>query len=161
MAVRVRDTFAPQRRARRLMREDMQVDERTTCDVVCLSHLPWDLVFQRPHHLMTRAARNGRVLYVEEPREDAQRPYVEVRPAEGGVLVAVPHVPPDLGPAAREDACARLVREAAAAHGLHRVVAWLYTPLWLPAALALQPEAIVYDCMDELSAFAGASSALA
>ncbi len=33
---------------------------------------------------------------------------------------------------------------------------WFYTPLALPLASELHPKAIVYDCMDELSAFLGA-----
>ena len=28
------------------------------CLLLCLSHLRWDLVFQRPQHLLTRAARD-------------------------------------------------------------------------------------------------------
>ena len=38
------------------------------CDLVCLSHLWWDWVWQRPQHLLTRMARVHRVLWVEEPR---------------------------------------------------------------------------------------------
>src|SRR3954470_11706695 len=36
-------------------------------DLVCLSHLRWDFVFQRPQHLMTRFAKRQRVFFVEEP----------------------------------------------------------------------------------------------
>ena len=39
-------------------------------DVICLSHLRWDFVFQRPQHLMTRCARDRRVFFVEEPIVD-------------------------------------------------------------------------------------------
>ena len=35
-------------------------------DLVCFSHLRWDFVFQRPNHLMTRAAASRRVHFVEE-----------------------------------------------------------------------------------------------
>ncbi|HKZ79655.1 MAG TPA: hypothetical protein VJ124_15385 [Pyrinomonadaceae bacterium] len=34
-------------------------------DVVVLSHLRWDFVYQRPQHLLTRAARERRVFFVE------------------------------------------------------------------------------------------------
>lgn len=37
-------------------------------DLVCVSHLWWDWVWQRPQHLLSRLAQQGRVLYVEEPR---------------------------------------------------------------------------------------------
>jgi UDP-galactopyranose mutase len=36
------------------------------------------------------------------------------------------------------------------------LLAWLYTPLALPLARMLTPDATVYDCMDELSLFLGA-----
>ena len=36
-------------------------------DLVCLSHLRWDFVFQRPQHLLSRCARDRRVFFVEEP----------------------------------------------------------------------------------------------
>ena len=35
--------------------------------LVCFSHLRWDFVFQRPQHLMTRAARSRRIFFWEEP----------------------------------------------------------------------------------------------
>ena len=40
-------------------------------DLVCFSHLRWDFVYQRPNHLMARAARDRRVFFVEEPRLEA------------------------------------------------------------------------------------------
>src|SRR3954454_633133 len=41
-------------------------------DVVCLSHLRWDWVWQRPNPLLSRCARSHRVFSVEEPIEDAE-----------------------------------------------------------------------------------------
>ncbi len=38
---------------------------------------------------------------------------------------------------------------------------WYYTPMALPFSRDLRPRCVVYDCMDELSAFAGAPSGLA
>ena len=35
-------------------------------DLVCLSHLRWDFVYQRPQHLLTRFACGRRVFFVEE-----------------------------------------------------------------------------------------------
>ncbi len=40
-----------------------------------------------------------------------------------------------------------------AANHLDDYIVWFYTPLALPLASELNPRAIVYDCMDELSAF--------
>src|SRR3954452_469080 len=89
----------------------------TGLDIVCLSHLRWDLVFQRPHHLMTRAAHGGRGLYVEEPG-DALTPHAEVRSVATGVDVLVPYVPRGLSPEASELVCADLVRDAMRKRGM-------------------------------------------
>src|SRR4051812_39195138 len=35
--------------------------------LVCLSHLRWGFVYQRPNHLMSRCALERRVLFFEEP----------------------------------------------------------------------------------------------
>jgi hypothetical protein len=35
--------------------------------IICFSHLRWNLVYQRPHHLMTRFATLSTVFYIEEP----------------------------------------------------------------------------------------------
>ena len=42
--------------------------DRTQTDLVCVSHLWWDWVWQRPQQLMSRLARHARVFWVEEPR---------------------------------------------------------------------------------------------
>jgi hypothetical protein len=45
---------------------------RFISDVICLSHLRWRFVSQRPRHLFTRCAREHRVFFVEEPRFDIE-----------------------------------------------------------------------------------------
>ena len=60
-------------------------------NIVCLSHLRWNFVFQRPQHLLSRAAREGRVLFIEEPLKSADGPPMTVT-EEQGVLVCVPRL---------------------------------------------------------------------
>ena len=62
-------------------------------DILCLSHLRWDFVFQRPQHLLSRAVKHGRVFYVEEPVFDGDSFRVELAARENGVRIVVPHVP--------------------------------------------------------------------
>jgi UDP-galactopyranose mutase len=45
-------------------------------------------------------------------------------------------------------------------NGVRDYVLWYYTPMALPFTTDLTPQAVVYDCMDELSAFAGAPARL-
>src|SRR3954464_1350601 len=61
-------------------------------DVICLSHLRWNFVVQRPQHLMTRCARNRRVFFIEEPVHGPNvTPRLELQRADG-VTVVVPHL---------------------------------------------------------------------
>jgi UDP-galactopyranose mutase len=129
-------------------------------DVVCLSHLRWNFVFQRPQHLMVRCARDRRVFFVEEPIfDDRDVPSVSVD-MHDGVSVVVPHLPRSYDAAqaieAQRDALDDLIEDA----GLTRYVLWYYTPQALRFSDHLHPAAVVYDCMDELSAFKGAATDL-
>jgi UDP-galactopyranose mutase len=129
-------------------------------DLVCLSHLRWDLVFQRPQHLLTRAARDRRVFFVEEPLFDDGPLRCEIQGRQGGVNRVLFHLPRGLDEAAVIDAQRQLLDLLLAEHAIARYVLWYYTPMALPFTRHLRPEAVVYDCMDELSAFAGAPPAL-
>jgi glycosyltransferase involved in cell wall biosynthesis len=124
-------------------------------DVVCLSHLRWDFVFQRPQHLLTRCARSQRVFFVEEPIEAEGGPRLELLPRQG-VTVVVPRVPAGLSRQSSSALQAQLLRELFREHQIVRYVLWYYTPMALDFTRHLEPCAILYDCMDELSAFAGA-----
>ncbi len=129
--------------------------------IVCFSHLRWSFVHQRPQHLLVRAARGGRVLYVEEPVFEAgAAPRMDLRAQPSGVIVAVPVLPP-----ATEAATQAVLRTLvdgllAGRGGGGRTVLWYYTPMALAFSDHLVPDAIVYDCMDELSGFRGAAPGL-
>jgi glycosyltransferase involved in cell wall biosynthesis len=131
-------------------------------DVVCLSHLRWNFVFQRPQHLMTRWAKHARVFYVEEPieREAGSSPCLEIKPISGGLSVVVPRLPRDMPPAVAQRAQARLLEGLVRDHAMKDFVLWYYTPMAMPIAQELRPRAVVYDCMDQLAAFRGAPSEL-
>ena len=134
-------------------------------DLICLSHLRWDFVYQRPQHLMSRFARDRRVFFFEEPvffdpiSEDGPvRLDVSERP--GGVRVAVPRLPHGLPPEEVEAAQRDLLQGMLADHGVSDYVLWYYTPMALGFSAGLEPAAVIYDCMDELSLFRGAPPAL-
>jgi UDP-galactopyranose mutase len=124
-------------------------------DVVCFSHLRWDFVWQRPQHLLGRCARERRVFFVEEPVA-APEPRLDVRTGPGLLTRVMPHLP---ATATAEEA-AQLQRELLTSlferSDIDDFVAWYYTSMALPPTRWLEPLAVVYDCMDELSAFAHA-----
>jgi UDP-galactopyranose mutase len=127
-------------------------------DIVCFSHLRWDFVFQRPQHLLTRFARRQRVFYIEEPIfEQGIVPRFE-RHVRSRVQVLVPHLPAD---ADHPDGMQRaLIGDLIRQDDINDYILWFYTPMALALTDGLTPSAIVYDCMDELSAFKGASAQL-
>jgi len=112
-------------------------------------------VFQRPQHLMSRFAREGRVFFVEEPLFDATEPRLEtVVCPKTNVHVVTPHLSSE---ANRNRLLERLLDDFVRANGIQEPLVWFYTPMALeffPAAVS--PCAVVYDCMDELSMFKGA-----
>jgi glycosyltransferase involved in cell wall biosynthesis len=130
-------------------------------DVLCFSHLRWSFVFQRPQHLLSRCARARRVFYIEEPLSADGPPCLVVKQDTATLVnVVVPHLPPGLSEAERDDVQARLVAELCEEHGIDQPVGWFYTPMALPLIARLDLHACVYDCMDELSAFKGAPAQL-
>jgi UDP-galactopyranose mutase len=132
---------------------------KSLADVICVSHLRWDFVLQRPQHLLTRCARERRCYYIEEPLYDAGGiPRLDMRKTSN-VMVVVPHLP---GGAERDAAAIqrRLLDELITRERIDSYVLWYYTPMALAFTDHLRPHAIVFDCMDELSAFAHAPTAL-
>lgn len=129
-------------------------------DLVCFSHLRWNFVFQRPQHLLSRFARERRVFFFEEPLQADGPARIEMNLSEEGVWVCVPHLPPGLPPVEEVVTLAMLVDVILREHEVEQFVTWYYTPMALPFTSHLRPLASTYDCMDELSAFKGASPCL-
>lgn len=128
--------------------------------LLCLSHLRWDFVFQRPQHLLTRAAQQRDVVFLEEAvfLREAAAPRLDLRRVAAGITVAVPHLPPGLDEIATAAAQRTLLDDLLAQSGMgdRRLIAWFYTPMALSFAAELAADLVVYDCMDELSLFRGA-----
>jgi UDP-galactopyranose mutase len=130
-------------------------------DLVCFSHLRWDFVFQRPQHLMSRFARTRRVFFIEEPiSANDGKPSLRVRRLDGGLHVVQPCLPDNLTPGRTHALQQQLLGQLYVDYAIHDTVAWYYTPMALAFTRHLHPRVIVYDCMDELSAFKDAPSSL-
>ncbi|GAB4021171.1 glycosyltransferase family 1 protein [Spirosoma koreense] len=128
-------------------------------DLLCFSHLRWNFVYQRPQHLLSRASRQWRVWFIEEPiYGDTNR--VEIRSVSDNITVVVPHLKhgtrhEDVIQQQRE-----VVNQLIAQHGIQDFISWYYTPMALSFSDHLRPRLTIYDCMDELSAFLGAPASL-
>jgi glycosyltransferase involved in cell wall biosynthesis len=126
-------------------------------DLVCFSHLRWDFVYQRPQHLLSRCAQMRRVFFIEEPISDSDDAcWLDISRREDGVLVVIPHLPNNLSLERTIDLQQLLVDILFAEAQIQDPILWYYTPMAVPFTYHLGASAIVYDCMDELSAFKGA-----
>jgi UDP-galactopyranose mutase len=123
-------------------------------DLLVFSHLRWNFVYQRPQHLLARFAAKHRVIFIEEPElGDSNR--LRIEQPQKNLFVCTPIVQNGTV------TIPAIVDEIHSQLQPRNYAAWFYTPLALDWMENLQPVVTVYDCMDELSAFANASQRLA
>lgn len=120
-------------------------------DMVVFCHLRWDFVYQRPQHIISRMAKDMKILFVEEPwrREDEEGSRLTIINDNFHVLQpnvwtieeiesVLPHYLPDMSAA----------------------TGWFYSASFVPVLSTINFDTLVYDCMDELSLFKGAPEKL-
>ena len=127
-----------------------------TRDLLCFSHLRWDFVYQRPNHLMARAARDRRVYFVEEPVFSPGSSPTTTTVDREGVTVVTPHLPTGVCEAAVNRHLADLMDALVLTESIRRPTLWYYTPMAMPWTRHLEAGAVVYDSMDYLAGFLGA-----
>ena len=128
--------------------------------IICFSHLRWDFVYQRPQHLMSRLAKQFRVFYIEEPFFDAYESYLENRKEQDNLWVIVPHLVPGLKEDEVSEVINELVEDSPLMSEQKNKIAWYYTPMAYSPTTVFNADLVIYDCMDELSAFRFAPPAL-
>jgi glycosyltransferase involved in cell wall biosynthesis len=131
--------------------------------LLCFSHLRWNFVYQRPQHLLSRAARDQPVIFLEEPLfEDVAQPSMRTNSPLPNLTVAVPILPhgmTDLEITAQQRI---MLDELLASRGIagylgqERLITYYFTPMALRFSSHLSPGVCVYDCMDELTGFRNA-----
>ncbi|QFG53334.1 glycosyltransferase [Chryseobacterium sp.] len=122
-------------------------------DMIVFCHLRWDFVYQRPQHLISRLAKDYKVLVIEEPvptRLNGKGPF-EIKEVYPNVHVCRPPVNSmnDIG---------RYLRKKLPKNSFR--VGWFYSPAFVSVLEELDFDTVVYDCMDELTLFRGASPEL-
>jgi glycosyltransferase involved in cell wall biosynthesis len=142
-------------------------------DIVCVGFADWDTdLWTNQHHLMSRLARDNRVLFVESL--GLRRPQLAGRDLArivrrlrrglapprtvDGLRVLSPLVVPLHGnPLVRRlngRLLPLLVGRAARRIGLRRPILWAYVPQAEVLIDTLDPEIVVYHCVDDISAHA-------
>ncbi len=132
--------------------------QRDLSDLVVFSHLRWEFVTQRPQHLLSRMARDRKVLFVEEPIgfEENDRGTAHTYSAGDNITILQPRIGwdnlmEDLTP---------IVTQYLQRLGIEQPALWFYSAAFHGMSETIPHSLIIYDCMDELSAFKGASPLL-
>jgi glycosyltransferase involved in cell wall biosynthesis len=123
-------------------------------DIFSFSHLRWGFVYQRPQHLLTRFANFTRVFYMEEPifHDDDNRLEIN-KQGDKDIYVLVPYLKHGLSHEETNSELEQMIEQVIKGHNVECYWAWYYTPMALNFTRSLRPGLVVYDCMDELSAF--------
>ncbi len=133
--------------------EALPNDAIHTYDMIVFCHLRWDFVYQRPQHLLSRLAKDFKILVVEEPVpfDGSKKPSFDVREFNSNIHILQPQVSSieEIGPFLKKH-----LKKS------NFVLGWFYSAAFVSVLEKLEFETVVYDCMDELTLFKGASNRL-
>src|SRR5690606_6800248 len=122
--------------------------------LLCFSHLRWDFVFQRPQHLISRFAKNAIVYFFEEPLFDSESDaYLTISKKADKLSVVVPHLVPGTDANQINTILTNLLDKFLQDTEQEDWTFWYYTPMAYAFTSKFKPRLVIYDCMDELSAF--------
>jgi glycosyltransferase involved in cell wall biosynthesis len=136
--------------------------------IIAICHLSWDWVWQRPQQFLSRLAKTHPLLFVQTHCTDAPESFVRVRGTDSSPQTTILeiHLPSSRWHDGRFiDMERRELLQRALATDLKgdfdRAILWINDPMAVTAyAGQLNETMIVYDCMDELTQFAGAAPEL-
>lgn len=134
--------------------------------LLCLSHLNWDHVWQRPQQLMSRFARHCQVIYVDPPEvvADAKVPTFHERQSGAAVRLIHPVFPEHLvaGSHERYESLWRSLLPTVLDLAGDDTILWVFSPLadYLVAEARDRTKLAVYDCMDDLASFRDGTDAM-
>ncbi|UJH92031.1 glycosyltransferase [Antarcticibacterium sp. 1MA-6-2] len=134
-----------------LSKEFKKEQQEYTMVVFC--HLRWEFVYQRPQHLISRMAKDYKILFIEEPigyniNEEGE---YQLEIINENLHILKPRVK-DI--ASIKPILEKLLKDS------RPEVAWFYSAAFSPLLADFNFEKVVYDCMDELSLFKGAAPEL-
>jgi len=135
-----------------------EIDPQKIKDIICFSHLRWNFVFQRPQHLLTRWAKESRVFYFEEPIiGNFESNFLKTIYSKNLKLTVItPHIKENTSENEINLYLKDSVHEIIKWYNISDYLLWYLTPMAVEFSADLHPKTIVYDSMDELSAFKGA-----
>jgi glycosyltransferase involved in cell wall biosynthesis len=131
---------------------------RSGHDLVVFSHLRWGFVTQRPQHLINRMAKDRKVLFIEEPvdiTDDRPEGTADLYKENANLHLLAPHLNwKDWDDLSLE--YIPIVQKYIKELNLKNPIFWFYSPNFVGVLNEMLPSLVVFDAMDELSAFKGA-----
>ncbi|MCC7448633.1 MAG: glycosyltransferase [Anaerolineae bacterium] len=134
--------------------------------LICISHLGWDFVWQRPQHLMKRLSQHYNVIFAEEPitTPNVTVPTLDALPGKHAPNVTVVRLLQPVqepywvghGHPLTQFNYTTLLRQFLKTTHVHDPLLWLYTPMASDFVESLPHKLLIVDVMDQLSAFKGA-----
>ncbi|RXJ44372.1 glycosyltransferase [Gelidibacter gilvus] len=119
-------------------------------DMIIFCHLRWDFVYQRPQHIISRMSEDYKILVVEEPIHNDGNSAYDLHEINPNLSILKPKVKSIVD-----------IKNVLDLLNIHHIdIAWFYSPAFVDLLPYLKTNTIIYDCMDELSQFKGASMEL-
>ena len=124
-------------------------------DLICFSHIRWNFVYQRPQHLMSRFALYNRVFVIEEPVVEGDSDFYQIKKDSetNNLWIIQLYISQITAFEKKADVLKALIDSLFHSKDIRKYMLWYYTPMALEYSNHLHPSLIIYDCMDELSAF--------
>ncbi len=144
------------------MKHKMPRSAALSYPIIAHSHLSWDWVWQRPQQFLSRLSRRHRTLFVEvaPPSEKLREPESRlIETTQPNLTVLRMQFPMSRWSDGewvdrRRRELVHEVLKGPLSGQFDRPVQWFYDPMAAPAFIGYMDEqAVVYDCMDELSQF--------
>lgn len=114
-------------------------------DMIVFCHLRWQIVYQRPQHIISRMATTMKVLVIEEPLHQPEKNNLgNLMIMNENLHVLQPNV-------ADIDAISVIIPYYVKNNSI--AVGWFYSPAFCPLLETFEFDTIVYDCIDEIPLF--------
>ncbi len=122
-----------------------------TPEIVCLSNWRWNSVHPRLKHILSRCTSQRRVFFIEQVIFTDQRlGRLDVRQDKSGLVVVIPSLPKGLSEEEINAELQKLLNAFFSENHLDNYIFWYCTSKAIAFTRNLQPQAVIYDCMDEL-----------
>ncbi|WP_414564750.1 MULTISPECIES: UDP-galactopyranose mutase [unclassified Anabaena] len=123
-------------------------------DILCLSNLNWTCIHPRLQHILSRCTSEKRVFFIEEVVfHDESLAHLDVNQDKSGVMIVVPYLPKHLSEEAINANLQTLINNLLSANNICQYICWYCTSQAIAFTRHLQPQVVVYDCIDELPTF--------